>query len=64
MPRTPAKFTQADVARALRAIAQTSAAMELVLEPDGRIRIIPRAPLTQQTPPADTAFDYAGDIRL
>ena len=64
MPRTPAKFTQADVARALRAIKQTGAAMELVLEPDGRIRIIPRGPLTQQPAPADTAFDYAGDIRL
>lgn len=64
MPRTPAKFTQADVARALRAIEQTGAAMELVLEPDGRIRIIPRGPQGEQAPAADKAFDCDGDIRL
>jgi hypothetical protein len=41
MSRTPAKFTQADIARALRAVAQCEANMEIVLEPDGRIRLVP-----------------------
>lgn len=39
MPRTAAKFRQADVARAIRAVEQTGAAMEVVLERDGRIRL-------------------------
>lgn len=39
MPRTPARFTQADVARAIRAANQAGAgAVELL--PDGRIRIL------------------------
>lgn len=41
MSRTPAKFTQADIARALRAAAQCDLRVEIVLEPDGRIRIVP-----------------------
>jgi hypothetical protein len=43
MSRTPARFTQADVARALRAIDQTGGDKEVVIEPDGRIRIVPAA---------------------
>lgn len=39
MPRTPARFTQADVARTIRAAMQAGAgAVELL--PDGRIRIL------------------------
>lgn len=41
MSRTPAKFHQADIARALRAVKQCDLPMEVVLEPDGRIRIVP-----------------------
>ena len=58
MSRTPAKFTQADIARALRAAAQCDLCVEIVLEPDGRIRIIPSD--------ADTVkkVDTVDDIRL
>lgn len=41
MPRRPAIFTQADVARALRAVDQVGVRAEVVLETDGRIRIVP-----------------------
>jgi hypothetical protein len=41
MPRTPAKFTQADIARALKAADQCDLRVEVILEPDGRIRIVP-----------------------
>lgn len=54
MPRRPATFTQADVARALRAVDQTGVSAEVVLEPDGRIRIVPteepKTPLTPTEP--------------
>jgi hypothetical protein len=41
MARTAAKITQADVARVLRAIGQTGVAAEVIVEPNGRIRIVP-----------------------
>ena len=56
MPRTAAKFRQADVARAIRAVEQTGAAMEVVLERDGRIRLT-RAPMTFHDPRAEVAED-------
>ncbi|WP_107495538.1 hypothetical protein [Thalassobius sp. I31.1] len=43
MPRSAAKVTQADVARVLRAVAQTDADLEVVIETDGRIRILPHS---------------------
>lgn len=54
MPRRPATFTQADIARALRAVEQTGVKAEVVLEPDGRIRIVPRDdPPQSLTPPVE-----------
>lgn len=54
MPRRPATFTQADVDRALRAIAQSGMKAEVVLETDGTIRIVlkeeVRKPLTPAAP--------------
>lgn len=41
MSRKPAKVTQAEIARALRAIAQTGAAMCIEIAPDGTIRLVP-----------------------
>lgn len=55
MPRTPAKHTQADIARALRAAAQCDLRVEVVLEPDGRIRIVPSDVHTSQQ--VDTEYD-------
>jgi hypothetical protein len=58
MSRTPAKFTQADIARTLRAAAQCGLRVEVVLEPDGRIRIVPSDAYTSQQ------VDTYDDIRL
>jgi hypothetical protein len=58
MSRTPAKHTQADIARALRAAAQCDLRVEVVLEPDGRIRIVPSDVHTSQQ------VDTENDIRL
>lgn len=65
MPKTAAKFRQADVARAIRAVEQTGAAMEVVLERDGRIRLTRAtgAPMTFHDPRAEVAED-AIDIEL
>ena len=58
MSRTPAKHTQADISRALRAAAQCDLRVEVVLEPDGRIRIVPSDVHTSQQ------VDTEHDIRL
>lgn len=58
MSRTPAKFTQADIARALKAASQCADNWEVVLEPDGRIRIIPSELDTQKQ------VDVGDSIRL
>jgi len=44
MPRTPARFTQADVARVIRAINSTDTIMSVEITPDGVIRIVPYEP--------------------
>ena len=41
MPRTPARVTQADIARALRAIEQSGARVVVEILPNGTIRLIP-----------------------
>lgn len=41
MSRRPARFTQADLARALRAIMQADARMMVEVLPDGTMRIAP-----------------------
>jgi hypothetical protein len=57
MSRTPARFTQADIARAIRAAQQTGAGAIFVL-PDGTIRIQPtREPLAH--PPAASGIASA-----
>lgn len=58
MSRTPAKFTQADIARALRAANQCDLCVEVILEPDGRIRIVPSDVRTSHQ------VDTVADIRL
>jgi hypothetical protein len=39
MPRTRAKVTQADIARALRAVAQAKVQATIEIDPNGTIRI-------------------------
>ncbi|WP_036281744.1 hypothetical protein [Methylocystis sp. ATCC 49242] len=41
MSRYPARCTQADIARAIRAVEQTGARMAVEIAPDGTIRIVP-----------------------
>lgn len=41
MSRRAARFTQADLARAIRAVEQTGASMAVEIGPDGTIRIVP-----------------------
>lgn len=41
MPRTPARYRQADIQRALRAIKAEDINMSVDLRPDGTIRITP-----------------------
>ena len=41
MSRRPARFTQADVARAIRAVKQTGSSMAVEVAPDGTIRLVP-----------------------
>jgi hypothetical protein len=44
MSRRPARATQADISRALRAGAQAGAQIAVEIMPDGRIRIVPMPP--------------------
>ena len=41
MPRTPAKVTQADIARVLRAVKAAGVDMRVEIAPDGTIRLEP-----------------------
>jgi len=41
MSRTAARFTQADIARAIRAVEQTGASMAVEIARDGVIRVVP-----------------------
>jgi hypothetical protein len=50
MPRTPAKFTQADLARAIRAMKQTFGSASVVFETDGTVRVVPGAAAEPVTP--------------
>ena len=54
MPRTPARVTQADIARALRAAQQVGSPMAVKLLPDGTIEIVPVAPGDSGEKPAKT----------
>lgn len=62
MPRTPSKVTQADVARVLRAVEQTGLPMDVIIEPDGRIRIVPHQ--EAETPQKSDTVDFVAEIRL
>ena len=52
MSRTPARFTQADIARAIRAAQQTGAG-GVEFRPDGTISINLSAPLEDEDRPVD-----------
>jgi len=60
MPRTPARFSQADIARAVRAVAQTGEDMEVAIERDGTIRIYRRSIIENRVvkPEVDVKREY------
>ena len=58
MPRTPAKITQADIARVLRAVDQAGVKMRVEIAPDGTIRLEPVEVAAQNTE------TYKGAIKL
>lgn len=41
MPRTPAKHTQADIARSVRAMKQVFGSVQVVHDVDGNVRVVP-----------------------
>lgn len=45
MAKTKAKVTQADIARAIRAIQQTGAPLNVEIAPDGTIRLVAATPV-------------------
>lgn len=51
MANRPAKNTQAEIARALRAVKQVGMPMAVEIAPDGTIRLVP----AQDTPPTPLA---------
>ena len=58
MPRIAAKVTQADIARALRAVRAEYGAAEVVFEKDGTVRVVP-ASVTKAGHDS-----YKGEIKL
>jgi hypothetical protein len=50
MSRTPARFTEADLRRAIRAVAKEGVPMAVEAAPDGTIRIVPYEPPAQVSP--------------
>lgn len=50
MSRRPARFTQADIARAIRAIEAVGARMAVEIGLDGTIRIIPAKAVLEAAP--------------
>jgi hypothetical protein len=51
MSRRAARFTQADINRALRAIAQAGVAASIEIRQDGAIRIMPEKPASEPRSP-------------
>jgi hypothetical protein len=62
MPRTAAKFQQADIARAIRAVQQVAMPMEVILETDGTIRLKPTK--AERPEPATPQLEAPGEIVL
>jgi hypothetical protein len=55
------RFTQADVARVIRAVRQCGADMEIVITSDGEIRIVRKGAAAA---PGKARVDFNGDINL
>lgn len=62
MPRTPARITQADIARVLRAIESVGAKVRVEVLPDGTIRMDPID--SAEVALSDKPEQYRGEIKL
>lgn len=63
MSPRPAKVTQAEIARALRAVAQSGLQMTVEVLPCGTVRMTP-AGLCQTQPRQRRDVEYYGEIKL
>jgi hypothetical protein len=61
MPRRPARVTQADIARALRAATAEGGAWRIEIRPDGVIVLTPAAP---DPAPAEAAPSFARGLKV
>ena len=61
MGMNASRFTQADVARGIRAVRQCGANMEIVITSDGEIRIVSMGTTTAL---GKARVDFNGDINL
>lgn len=61
MSRRAARFTQADIARAIKAIEQTGASMAVEIVPDGTIRIVPYDPKKNSGEKQPVAIELEGE---
>jgi hypothetical protein len=57
MPRTPARFSQADIARALRAADASGTLRSVEIARDGTIRIVPYEPGDKRPPYVPKSLD-------
>jgi hypothetical protein len=64
MPRAAARFTQAEIARALRAIEQEQARAAIEVLPNGTIRIVQITEAEQQAPIERAKPSHAREIVL
>lgn len=61
MSRHAARFTQADIARAIRAIEQTRANMAVEIAPEGTIRLVPYDPEENSGKNQPVAIELRGE---
>lgn len=64
MPRTPAKVTQADIARAVRAVAQSRVKAIVEVAPDGTIRVLIGENADSRKPEAQVAIEKDEEVVL
>lgn len=60
MPRTPAKFTQADIGRAIREMMKAFGSAQVVFDAEGNMRVLPLMPVNDAKA-VDDASDSNGD---
>lgn len=57
MSRRPARFTQADIARAIKALDRLGSNRQVLIDQEGNIRIIPASDVYKSEPPVEPERD-------